>query len=100
MKVDGACLCGAILIEAEADPEKTVVCHCTDCQTGTGSAFRVSVPVSGESFKLTGKPAIYIRTTGNGRRSSARCRRPRRPVEIGTFAGALFALNPAQPRQQ
>jgi hypothetical protein len=27
-------------IEAEADPEETQICHCTDCQTGTGSAFR------------------------------------------------------------
>jgi hypothetical protein len=25
MKVDGACACGAIRIEAEADPEKTLV---------------------------------------------------------------------------
>ena len=24
---------------SEADHEKTVICHCTDCQTGTGSAF-------------------------------------------------------------
>jgi hypothetical protein len=43
MKVDGACVCGAIKIEAEADPEKTQICHCTDCRNGTGSAFRVSV---------------------------------------------------------
>jgi hypothetical protein len=41
MKIDGACHCGYIRIEAEADPEKTTICHCTDCQTGTGSAFRV-----------------------------------------------------------
>ena len=45
MKVTGACHCGAITIEGEADPEKVNICHCTDCQTGTGSAFRVSVPI-------------------------------------------------------
>ena len=39
MKVDGSCHCGYITIEGDADPEKTTVCHCTDCQTGTGSAF-------------------------------------------------------------
>ena len=61
MKVDGACSCGAIKIEA--DPEKTQVCHCTDCQTATGTAFRVSVPVPGASFKVTGQPAIYTKTT-------------------------------------
>ena len=46
MKITGACHCGAITIEGEADPEKVGICHCTDCQTGTGSAFRVSVPVA------------------------------------------------------
>ena len=47
MKIDGACHCGYIRVEGEADPEKTTVCHCTDCQVGTGSAFRVNVPVPG-----------------------------------------------------
>jgi hypothetical protein len=47
MKIDGACHCGYIRIEGEADPEKTTVCHCTDCQVGNGSAFRVNVPVPG-----------------------------------------------------
>jgi hypothetical protein len=63
MKIDGACSCGTIKIEGEADPEKTQVCHCTDCQTGTGSAFRVSIPVPGATFKMTGVPTIYLKTT-------------------------------------
>jgi hypothetical protein len=65
MKVDGACHCGAITVEGEADPEKTVICHCTDCQTGTGSAFRVSVPVPGATFKMTGQPSLYLKTTSD-----------------------------------
>ena len=32
MKIDGGCHCGAITYEAEVDPEKTSICHCTDCQ--------------------------------------------------------------------
>jgi len=63
MKISGACHCGAITIEGEADPEKVSICHCTDCQTGTGSAFRVSVPVPGNTFKMTGQPANYLKTT-------------------------------------
>ena len=63
MKVDGACHCGFIAIEAEVDPEKVTICHCTDCQTGTGTAFRVSVPAPGKTFKMTGQPAIYLKTT-------------------------------------
>ena len=65
MKVDGKCHCGFITIEGEADPEKVTVCHCTDCQTGTGSAFRNSVPVAGNTFKMTGQPTGYVKTTAD-----------------------------------
>jgi hypothetical protein len=65
MKIDGVCQCGAIKIEGEADPEKTRICHCTDCQSGTGSAFRISVPVPGNTFKMTGQPNIYVKTTAD-----------------------------------
>jgi hypothetical protein len=65
MKVEGACHCGYITIEGEADPEKTQVCHCTDCQTGTGSAFRVSVPIPGATFRMSGTPTSYLKTTAD-----------------------------------
>jgi hypothetical protein len=68
MKIDGACHCGFIRIEGEADPETVQICHCTDCQTGTGSAFRVSVPVPGTSFKMTGQPTNYLKTTADSGR--------------------------------
>ncbi len=65
MKVDGACSCRAIKVEAEADPENTNLCHCTDCQTATGTAFRVSVRVPGANLKVSGKPSIYVKTTAD-----------------------------------
>jgi hypothetical protein len=68
MRIDGACHCGFITIEGEADPEKTQICHCTDCQTGTGSAFRVSISVPGASFKMTGQPVLYLKTTADSGR--------------------------------
>jgi len=63
MKIDGSCSCGNIKIEGEADPDKDSVCHCTDCQSASGTAFRVSIPVSGATFKMTGQPTIFIKTT-------------------------------------
>jgi hypothetical protein len=63
MRIDGACACGAIRIEGEADPEKTQICHCTDCQAGSASAFRVSIPVPGATFKMSGTPAVYVKRT-------------------------------------
>jgi hypothetical protein len=68
MRIDGGCHCGFITIEGEADPEKTQICHCTDCQTGTGSAFRISIPVPGASFKMTGQPTTYLKTTSDSGR--------------------------------
>jgi hypothetical protein len=65
VRIDGACTCGTIKIEGEADPEKTQICHCTDCQTGTGSAFRISIPVPGSTFKMTGTPTNYLKTSAD-----------------------------------
>jgi len=75
MRVDGACHCGAITVAGEADPQSTTICHCTDCQTGTGSAFRVSVPVAGATFQMTGQPTTYLKTTADSgnRRLQAFC---------------------------
>jgi hypothetical protein len=66
MKIDGRCHCGNITFEAEADPDRVTICHCTDCQNLTGSAFRVSVYVPAEHFVLTGGPLkSYIRAPEN-----------------------------------
>jgi hypothetical protein len=83
MKVDGACHCGAITVEGEANPDKTVISHCTDCQTGTGSAFRVSVPVPGAAFKMTGQPSLYLKTTADSGnpRLQAFCPRCGSPID-------------------
>jgi hypothetical protein len=66
MKVDGACYCGFIRVEAEIDPEKVSICHCTDCQTVSSSAFRISVTAAGNATKITGEPAIYVKTAESG----------------------------------
>ena len=66
MKIHGSCTCGFVTFEAEADPEKVSICHCTDCQSSTGTAFRISVPVPGSTFRmLSGTPTIYVKTTAD-----------------------------------
>ena len=67
MKVAGGCHCGYVTYEAEIDPEKVGICHCTDCQTGSGSAYRTNAPTLKNTFRLlSGEPRIYIKTAESG----------------------------------
>ena len=69
MKINGGCHCGAIKYEAEVDPASVAICHCTDCQTLSGSAFRTVVPAKREGFRmLAGEPKIYVKTGESGRK--------------------------------
>ena len=66
MIVDGACHCGAIRFQAEVDPAATCICHCTDCQALSGSAFRTVAFAPEHSFKLlSGTPTVYVKTTAD-----------------------------------
>ena len=67
MKIDGHCHCGEITFEAEVDPDALNICHCTDCQTLSGTAFRVNIPAPAEHFVLlSGTPKTYIKTAESG----------------------------------
>ena len=67
MHVDGGCYCGSIRFEAEVEPKRVGICHCTDCQMFSGSAFRTSVFVPEDDFRLLeGSPAIYQKTAESG----------------------------------
>src|SRR5262245_48494255 len=66
MKIDGSCHCGLITFEAEIDPKQVHVCHCTDCQSLSASAFRVAVPAPADKFSMSGEPTIYIKTGESG----------------------------------
>src|SRR5712664_1918964 len=66
MKIEGCCHCGKISYEAEINPDYVIICHCTDCQTISGSPYRVTVPVKTENFKLRGQPKTYVKTAASG----------------------------------
>ena len=68
MKIDGSCHCGLITYEAEIDPEQVEICHCTDCQSLSASAFRVVVPAPADKFSMSGEPTVYIKTAESGAR--------------------------------
>ena len=69
MDVDGSCHCGHVRYEAEIDPAKVIICHCTDCQALSSSAFRMVVLANKGSFRLlSGEPTIYVKTADSGRK--------------------------------
>lgn len=68
MRIDGRCHCGYVRYEAEIDPERVSICHCTDCQQLTGSAYRVTAVARAEDVRLTANPPKLYRKYGdNGR---------------------------------
>ena len=69
MQIDGSCHCGEIAYRAEADPTRARICHCTDCQSLSGSAFRTVIPVAEADFTLMrGSLKVYIKTADSGSR--------------------------------
>ena len=69
MNVTGSCHCGEISYEAVVDPEKVGICHCSDCQSFSASAFHVVAMVAGATFRFTrGEPRIYMKTAESGNR--------------------------------
>lgn len=69
MRIDGGCHCGFIAYEADVDPQRVEICHCTDCQTLSGAAFRTVVPATAGSFHLlSGQPKTYVKTAESGNR--------------------------------
>ena len=62
-KRKGGCQCGEISYELLGSPITLYRCHCTDCQTGSGSAFGMSMWVKQDNFKLTsGVLKSFVRT--------------------------------------
>lgn len=69
MRITGECHCGEIAYEAELDPMRVFICHCTDCQSLSASAFRTIASIEGDDFRLTkGKPREYVKVGDSGNR--------------------------------
>ena len=52
----------------EGEPVAVGICHCTQCQKQSGSAFGMSCIVQKEAFRLlSGSPKTFTRTSDSGR---------------------------------
>jgi len=62
----GGC-CGAIRYEVTSFPLLLYTCNCTDCQTASGSAFGLSLPVPSKAFRIVqGEPKAWRRKSPLG----------------------------------
>ena len=69
MEVSGKCHCGRITYKAVVDPSTARVCHCSDCQSQSGTAYRANVTANASDFFLIdGKPTLYMRTADSGKK--------------------------------
>ena len=92
MQVTGSCHCGALKFTAVVDPARIAICHCTDCQIMSGSAFRTVAPVAADDFELLeGSPSFYEKDGDSGnRRALAFC---------GNCSTQIYAMDANPPQK-
>jgi hypothetical protein len=110
MKVDGSCFCGMITFTADVDPNDITVCHCTDCQVLTGSAFRLTVRAAATTVSFSGQPRTFLKTAESGRQRRhgfcAGCgtplfaTEPEKPVVYGLRVGTIRQRAEFRPKRQ
>ena len=66
----GGCQCKGLRYRINAAPVMVYACHCTNCQTISGSAFAISATIPEAGFRFTeGEPAkaTWVSDAGNDR---------------------------------
>ena len=67
LPLTGGCQCGGVRYEIKAEPLTLYVCHCTECQRQSGSAFALSLAVARDAVVVHGTPATWRRELESGR---------------------------------
>ena len=71
-RMTGSCRCGQIRYAADAEPIFTGICHCTECQKQSGTAFNIVVAVPQPLLAIEGSPKTYTSTGDSGRQVTSR----------------------------
>ncbi|MEF2551171.1 GFA family protein [Aurantimonas sp. A2-1-M11] len=66
LPLTGGCQCGAVRYEIRAAPQVFYLCHCTECQRQTSSAFGESLRVDPATLAITGEMATTRRVSDGG----------------------------------
>ena len=66
--MEGGCACGAVRYRMTGAPMFVHCCHCTSCQTETGSAFVINALIEGERIEmLVGAPEAVMTPSESGK---------------------------------
>ena len=65
-EIAGGCLCGQVRYSANVEPMFVGVCHCTDCQKFSGSAFAAVIAVPKAAVTVTGTLKTYTKNGDSG----------------------------------
>jgi hypothetical protein len=62
------CYCGSLRAEVTGEPWIVAICHCTECQRRTGSAFGASAHFPKEQVRIEGPSKVYVCASDSGRK--------------------------------
>ena len=107
LPMSGGCVCGRHRYTITVLPLTVYACHCADCQTQSGSAFGMSMPVARSGFRVTGAEDLgtHLRAAASGRTVAGRFCTTCGTLEFAVFDPATIAftqqnwmhVTPAQP---
>lgn len=60
------CCCGALRVKTTGEPVRISVCHCTECQRRTGSAFGVQARFPEKDVAISGASSQFRRKGDSG----------------------------------
>ena len=68
MTREGCCACGAVRYRLKREPMFVHCCHCTSCQTETGTAFVINALIESDQVEtLNGSPQPVMTPSESGR---------------------------------
>ena len=68
MTREGGCQCGRVRYRIEGEPVILGICHCSECQRQSGSAFGMSMVIPKPQFTLLqGELKSFTRSSESGR---------------------------------
>jgi hypothetical protein len=64
--ITGRCLCGSVTYSVDAEPVWQGICHCSNCQRQTATAFSAIVGVPGQAVMVEGSTLASFKTPSEG----------------------------------